>query len=927
MMGKPSLRKALLVAALLGLFIPATLFTLYESYVQFDQETERHVRARMAQYSEILKSGIALAIWTADYPYANELAAAVLNDPDVAEVIVEDEFDEVIVALGEDIEQSDSQTSAQFDITFDGRRLGSLRLGITSTNIQQALRNKLLVQGLLLLCQLLLSAILIFLLIERRIVQPLLTLQRSAERVAKGDMSRSLKSTRRDEIGVLYDAFNTMRENLSGLLSAKERSAKELRKSEERFRIISSIANDLIFTGQQLDNGETRLDWMAGDAPGIFGCGVDQVVAEGGFLPFVCTEQRTEFLSAMEKLKPDHPVELQLGIDTIDGRRRTVHFRAELIGTSSARKRPTLYGVVRDITEQIASEKALRLADAVYRNSGQAIAIVDERLRIIAVNPAFTVITGYAFDDVRHRPPGILFSNQRGRELLLAINEAIAQTGRWEGETWHQRKDGEEYAAWLSVDVVRDGDGEIRHYVAMFHDITEKKRADALIWEQANYDQLTRLPNRRLFADRLAQDINRCRRDNSLLAVLFIDLDRFKEVNDCLGHDLGDELLLEAAKRLQRCLRTDDTVARIGGDEFTVTLPGLAKTLDIEPVITAILRTLAEPYRLGDEDAFVSASIGVACFPDDADSVTDLLKGADQAMYNAKRSGRNRFCYYTAAMEKASQVRMHLISALHQAIDEKQFIIYYQPIVDLETGRIIKAEALLRWRHPEHGMISPGAFIPLAEETGTINDIGDWVFREAVRNAAVLQPLICPDFQISINISPVQLRHPDRLCAGWIDFLREQTPCPSVVIEITEGVLLQGDDIVDDQLRLLRDAGVQCAVDDFGTGYSSLSYLKKFSIDYVKIDQSFTRNLGPENDSLALCEAIVVMAHKLGLRVIAEGIETAEQRRLLLEIGCDFGQGYLYGKPMPIDEFEKLVGNREATTETVALIHRREPLH
>ncbi len=927
MMGKPSLRKALLVAALLGLFIPATLFTLYESYVQFDQETERHVRARMAQYSEILKSGIALAIWTADYPYANELAAAVLNDPDVAEVIVEDEFDEVIVALGEDIEQSDSRTSAQFDITFDGRRLGSLRLGITSTNIQQALRNKLLVQGLLLLCQLLLSAILIFLLIERRIVQPLLTLQRSAERVAKGDMSRSLKSTRRDEIGVLYDAFNTMRENLSGLLSAKERSAKELRKSEERFRIISSIANDLIFTGQQLDNGETRLDWMAGDAPGIFGCGVDQVVAEGGFLPFVCTEQRTEFLSAMEKLKPDHPVELQLGIDTIDGRRRTVHFRAELIGTSSARKRPTLYGVVRDITEQIASEKALRLADAVYRNSGQAIAIVDERLRIIAVNPAFTAITGYAFDDVRHRPPGILFSNQRGRELLLAINEAIAQTGRWEGETWHQRKDGEEYAAWLSVDVVRDEDGEIRHYVAMFHDITEKKRADALIWEQANYDQLTRLPNRRLFADRLAQDINRCRRDNSLLAVLFIDLDRFKEVNDCLGHDLGDELLLEAAKRLQRCLRTDDTVARIGGDEFTVTLPGLAKTLDIEPVITAILRTLAEPYRLGDEDAFVSASIGVACFPDDADSVTDLLKGADQAMYNAKRSGRNRFCYYTAAMEKASQVRMHLISALHQAIDEKQFIIYYQPIVDLETGRIIKAEALLRWRHPEHGMISPGAFIPLAEETGTINDIGDWVFREAVRNAAVLQPLICPDFQISINISPVQLRHPDRLCAGWIDFLREQTPCPSVVIEITEGVLLQGDDIVDDQLRLLRDAGVQCAVDDFGTGYSSLSYLKKFSIDYVKIDQSFTRNLGPENDSLALCEAIVVMAHKLGLRVIAEGIETAEQRRLLLEIGCDFGQGYLYGKPMPIDEFEKLVGNREATTETVALIHRREPLH
>jgi diguanylate cyclase (GGDEF)-like protein/PAS domain S-box-containing protein len=435
----------------------------------------------------------------------------------------------------------------------------------------------------------------------------------------------------------------------------------------------------------------------------------------------------------------------------------------------------------------------------------------------------------------------------------------------------------------------------------------ERKRAEDLIWRQANYDNITRLPNRRLFRDRLEQEMRKTRRDGQALALLFIDLDRFKEVNDTLGHDAGDLLLVEAARRIGECVRDSDTVARLGGDEFTVTLPQLGDVDRAEQVAEHIIETLAQPFEIGDEMVYISASVGITLYPNDADEIEGLLKNADQAMYVAKNSGRNCYSFFTSRMQEHALNRQHLIRDLRGALAADQFRLYFQPIVDPRDGCIVKAEALIRWRHPERGMVSPAEFIPLAEEVGLIGDIGDWVFREAVRWMKRWHMQGLPCAQVSVNKSPGQFVL-DGSNERWLRHLGELgLPGECLVIEITEGLLLDERADVSAKLLQFRDAGIQVAVDDFGTGYSSLSYLKKFDIDYLKIDRSFVRDLATDPNDLALSEAIIVMAHKLGLKVVAEGVETVEQRDILMAAGCDYAQGYLYDKPMPAEEFDALL--------------------
>ena len=352
-------------------------------------------------------------------------------------------------------------------------------------------------------------------------------------------------------------------------------------------------------------------------------------------------------------------------------------------------------------------------------------------------------------------------------------------------------------------------------------------------------------------------------------------------------------------------MRDSDSVARLGGDEFTVILPSLSNVSDIGQIAQNILDTLARPFTLGEDQAYVSASVGITVYPDDAESIEDLLKNADQAMYAAKRAGRNRYSYFTPAMQDAANERMRLVRDLHHASLAGEFSVYYQPIVELATGHIHKAEALLRWKHPQHGFISPAVFIPIAEDTGIIHVIGNLVFEESAQCLKRWRDRYDSKFQISINKSPVQFRAENHVHEKWIHRLKEEgLTGDGIVIEITEGLLLHADTSINAKLLAFRDAGIQVAIDDFGTGYSSLSYLKKFDIDYLKIDQSFVRNLGTDESDLALSEAIIVMAHKLGLKVIAEGVETAQQRDILKRIGCNYAQGYLYSKPVPSDQFE-----------------------
>jgi diguanylate cyclase (GGDEF)-like protein/PAS domain S-box-containing protein len=439
-------------------------------------------------------------------------------------------------------------------------------------------------------------------------------------------------------------------------------------------------------------------------------------------------------------------------------------------------------------------------------------------------------------------------------------------------------------------------------------DITEKKRSEETIWKQANFDPLTALPNRRMFQDRLEHEIKKSNRDGSPLALMFIDLDKFKEVNDTLGHDKGDILLADAAQRIAACVRESDTVARLGGDEFTVILPELNDPTCIERIAQAIIDTLVAPFKIGGDTAYVSASIGITLYPDDAANLEILMSNADQAMYASKSAGRNRYSYFTHSLQEAALKRMHLINDLRGALSGNQFRLHYHPIVEMASGSIHKAEALIRWQHPTRGLINPVEFVMLAEESGMIVEIGDWVFRQAAVQVQRLRETHHSEFQISVNKSPIQFRNDDRYFQEWLPHLQQLgLPGECISIEITEGLLLDATDNVQAKLLDLRDAGIQVALDDFGTGYSSLSYLKKFDIDYIKIDRSFVRNLTATSDDMALCEAIIVMAHKLGLKVIAEGIETATQRHLLAAAGCDYGQGHFFSHPLPAHEFEAML--------------------
>lgn len=445
-----------------------------------------------------------------------------------------------------------------------------------------------------------------------------------------------------------------------------------------------------------------------------------------------------------------------------------------------------------------------------------------------------------------------------------------------------------------------DDTGKVYAIYCIGTDITERKVLESRMAHLAHYDTVTELPNRMLFYDRVGEAIKKCVRSGQSIALLFLDLDRFKDVNDTLGHDTGDRLLKAVGQRLRESVRNCDTVARMGGDEFTIILENVHRPTEIEPIAQKILAALMRPFSIADgKDIYLTSSIGITISPQDAGDAVALLKNADHAMYASKRGGPGNYRFYTESMNLASAERFRIIADLKHALQDAQFRLVYQPIVCLSDGRVHKAEALIRWEHPVRGMINPIDFIPISEETGDVIAIGDWVFHEAVRQCSDWRRRFDPDFQISINTSPVQYRKDGINVANWASRLDAAgLHCNAIVVEITEGLLMDATNDVKRQLKMCSEAGIEIALDDFGTGYSSLSYLRKFKVDYLKIDRAFVTNLAEQPDDLVLCEAIIAMAHKLGLRVIAEGIESTLQFDLLLAAGCDYGQGYLFSKPV-----------------------------
>ncbi len=592
---------------------------------------------------------------------------------------------------------------------------------------------------------------------------------------------------------------------------------------------------------------------------------------------------------------------------------------ATIVLAAGAAVHVTLLARERRRAEETIRKGELRFR-TMFEEAPMGIALIDSRTgEFKDINPRFADITGRTFDQIKSshwtditHPDDISHEAAQMAELAAGGVPSFRTTKRL------LRPDGSEVWIDMSIAKMETENGANPHHLCMIEDVTEKKKSEAMIWQQANFDTLTQLPNRRMFHDRLEHDITKSRRDGSRIAILFIDLDHFKEINDTLGHHQGDILLVDAARRIRSCVRESDTVARLGGDEFTVILSELDEVRAVDSIAQKIIHALQAPFQLGQEQAFVSASIGITLYPDDAQDIDDLLKHADQAMYAAKGAGRNRFSYFTPALQVAALNRMRMTNDLRSALKGDQFRVYFQPIVHLKTGRIHKAEALIRWQHPHRGLVSPLEFIPLAEASGLILDIGEWVFKESARWAHRWRAEHDPRFQVSVNQSPLEFQREGKGYEGWFEHLAQiGLEGQAVVVEITEGLLLDASRGVTDKLLALRDAGIQVALDDFGTGYSSLSYLKKFDIDYLKIDRSFTRNLAPNSSDMALSEAIIVMAHKLGLRVIAEGVETEEQRDLLLGAGCDYAQGYLFARPMPGPEFDFLLqAQKEAAAQS-----------
>lgn len=574
-----------------------------------------------------------------------------------------------------------------------------------------------------------------------------------------------------------------------------------------------------------------------------------------------------------------------------------------IVPESGADGRPqSVLAVGRDITEEKLNEERLRLAASVFHNTAEGVLITDPKGVILSVNPAFTTITGYSEAEALGKTPRILRSDHQSEDFYRAMWQSLLLEGHWEGEIWNRRRGGEAYLEWLTINRIDDPSGEPVRYVSVFHDITELRSKDEHIRHLAFHDALTGLPNRALMQDRLQHAINRCKREKTLLSVTFIDLDRFKGINDTLGHDVGDLLLIEVAKRIKERLRAMDTVARLGGDEFVVLMEDHAGADDCACLAQELLAEIARPIQIKEHKIEIGASLGLAFFPEDGDDPLELMKRADMAMYAAKSSGRHTYRFFQQQMLDRTKARLSLEMELRRAISRREFVLHYQPKIDLATGRLQGAEALIRWAHPQRGILAPADFIPIAEESGLIRDIGRWVLAEACRQMSRWRAA-GSEIRLAVNVSMRQLGD-ERLAERIAELTSALGLAPEMLeLELTESTVMADPEGIANLLAKLRAIGVTIAVDDFGTGYSSLAYLRRLPIDVLKIDRSFVMDTDHDEEDAQIVKTIVALGQALRLTMVAEGIETPSQAERLCAMGCQFGQGYWFAPPMPGDEF------------------------
>jgi diguanylate cyclase (GGDEF)-like protein/PAS domain S-box-containing protein len=751
--------------------------------------------------------------------------------------------------------------------------------------------------------------------LHRAIIAPLGVLSRQLRVFRKtSDLNLSLDTESEGEIGEISREFGNMLSQLEEQVREREQGEEALRQSEQHLRAAQQVAQ----------MGSWKLDlsdgswWWSEELFRIYGRDVEAGPLTGDELrESVHPGDRARAFSALRDLIEGTAVtegtELRISSSAKALRHYSVLWHVERSDDGKAFR---VFGTASDVTERRRAEEQLRRAAAVFDTATESIVIANSSGIILDVNSAFSETTGYSRAEVVGQSSEILSAARHGTGFIESMFAEVSQVGRWEGEIWIRQREGKPIPAWASIGRSVGEQAAIEQIVLVFNDMTERKNSEEVIAHQANYDMLTKLPNRYLFRDRLRRALLRAKRNDTSVALLFVDLDGFKKINDTLGHAAGDEALCDAAQRINQTLRETDTSARLGGDEFAVILPEIESTLDAEGVAQRVLEAIAVPLVVHSHEVALTASIGIALFPENSEDDEDLLRNADIAMYRSKDSGGNTFEFFSQVMNESAARRLLVESYLSKGLELNEFEVHYQPIVALPEARLVGVEALLRWENPVLGVVSPEEFIPLAERSGMILPLGAWVLKTACRQVKEWQDAEWPGLRVAVNISPREVNRGEVVKSIQNALVCSGLRAEFLEIEVTERVFLDDVDSVAKVFREIKKLGVRLCIDDFGTGYSSLSYLQNYPFDVLKIDRAFVHGAIGHEDGVALLRAINSMAESLRLEVVAEGVETPEQMELLIELGCGFAQGFYFCRPMSAERLEEgdlVAGLRDAS--------------
>jgi diguanylate cyclase (GGDEF)-like protein/PAS domain S-box-containing protein len=912
-----NLRDVFLIAVILGLLIPASIISYLSFNIQKDNLTAQ-LDTDQRRLLDIVALGMQEPLWNLSRQAGNPLIASVMEDPRVISIRVTDtQSNQVFLSAVHSERRISSVSYVEKPVIYRGEAIGQVTMEFDNENLAIALSNQVKNILTILAAQLVLSIMLIMSILHSRFLRPMRLLTEQARLLAELKLDTPFEWSRRDELGRLGTHLEWTRSELKRLvdelraktlaleadISRRREVEDALRRSENKYRelfwsnldgiVISSLDGQVIDANPaflnlmcySLDQLKQQNFWslVAEESEALERFNLDNKVLRFGY----CDEFEATYLNRFDNQVP-------VSVKTVAMR--------DAFGRINA-----VWRMVRDISEKRAAEERVQLAAKVFENTVEGIMITDADKRIRSVNRAFTEITGYTQHEVLGQKTSILSSGRHDAPFYEQMWQAIGENGSWQGELWNRRKNGEVYPEWLAINAVRNSLGEITHYVAIFSDLTERKAADDRIQFLAHFDVLTSLPNRVHMQDRVELAIHNAVRDNQRLALLLLDLDRFKTVNESLGHSAGDTLLQVAADRIRSVLGPGEMLARQGGDEFIILLPLISDPGEAALAAERVREVFASPIELHNHVITITPSIGISVYPDDGRDYETLVRNADAAMYHAKSSGRNSYKFYTADLNARAREILAIESQLRFALERDEFVLHYQPQVDMKTGCIIGAEALIRWNHPSLGLLGPVRFIQVAEERGFIVQIGNWVIAEATRQMVAWRQAGLPEVTLAINLSALQFRQPDLAEQVQQALSSHDLPGHALDIEVTESVIMEDAQATIQAIDTMKSMGLRLSIDDFGTGYSSLSYLKRFKADKLKIDRSFVRDIPQDADDSAIARAIINMAKNLNMQVVAEGVETMEQWQFLEQEGCDFVQGYLIAKPLPAEEFAALL--------------------